>query len=209
MRQRFIYFCFILTNLTSCTVLRPEKEDLVTIQTRLGDIQLVLFDETPGHKENFLKLARSGFYDSTTFHRVIKGFMIQGGDPNTRDNDPGNDGLGGPDYTLPAEIRPEFPHIKGAVAAARKGDNVNPEKASSGSQFYIVENDGGTPFLDGNYTVFGQVIRGLEVIEAIAEVPRDGRDRPREDVRMSVRVERLKRKTITEKYGYTFPGEEQ
>ncbi|MBF9253279.1 peptidylprolyl isomerase [Pontibacter sp. 172403-2] len=180
------------------------KDELVTIQTRQGELKLVLFDDTPRHKENFLKLAKEGFYDGTTFHRVIDGFMIQGGDPNTKDSDPGNDGTGNPGYTVPAEINPNHKHVRGAVAAARQGDLTNPERASSGSQFYIVENHDGTPMLDEAYTVFGQVVDGLDVIDKIAALPKDGRDHPLSDVKMNVTVEKVKKKKIARKYGYNY-----
>lgn len=180
------------------------KDQLVTITTPQGDIKLVLFDETPKHKENFLKLAKEGFYDGTTFHRVIDGFMIQGGDPNSKDDNPNNDGSGSPGYTIPAEINPQFKHVRGAVAAARMGDQVNPMKESSGSQFYIVENHDGTPMLDEAYTVFGQVVDGLDVIDKIAEQPKNQRDRPLTDVKMKVTVEDMKKKKIAKKYNYNY-----
>lgn len=180
------------------------RDQLVTIETPQGEIKLVLFDDTPKHKENFLKLAKDGFYDGTTFHRVIDGFMIQGGDPNSKDDNPGNDGAGGPGYTVPAEITPNHKHVRGAVAAARMGDQVNPMKESSGSQFYIVENHDGTPMLDEAYTVFGQVVDGLDVIDKIAEQPKNQRDRPLTDVKMKVTVESVKKKKIAKKYNYNY-----
>ncbi|PRY16308.1 peptidyl-prolyl cis-trans isomerase B (cyclophilin B) [Pontibacter ummariensis] len=180
------------------------KDQLVTIETPQGEIKLVLFDDTPKHKENFLKLAREGFYDGTTFHRVIDGFMIQGGDPNTKDEDPYNDGQGSLGYTVPAEIKPTHKHVRGAVAAARQDDRINPERASSASQFYIVENHNGTPMLDNVYTVFGQVVDGLDVIDKIAEQPTGGRDRPLSDIEMKVTVEDVKKKKIAKKYDYNY-----
>ena len=180
------------------------KDQLVTITTQQGEIKLVLFEDTPQHRENFLKLAEEGFYSGTTFHRVIDGFMIQGGDPNTKDENPRNDGAGGPGYQVPAEIIPAHKHVRGAVAAARQGDYANPTKASSGSQFYIVENHNGTPMLDEAYTVFGQVIDGLDVIDKIAEQPTDGRDRPLTDVKVEVKVEKVKKKKIAKKYNYNY-----
>ena len=180
------------------------KDQLVTISTPQGDIRLILFDDTPKHKENFLKLVKDGFYDGTTFHRVIDGFMIQGGDPNTKDADPNNDGSGNPGYTLPAEINPKYKHVRGAVAAARMGDQVNPMKESSGSQFYIVENHDGTPMLDEAYTVFGQVVDGLDVIDKIAEQPANQRNRPVTDIKMKVTVENVKKKKIAKKYNYNY-----
>ncbi len=180
------------------------KDQLVTIETPHGEIKLVLFEDTPKHRENFLKLAKEGYYTGTTFHRVIDGFMIQGGDPNSKDDDPRNDGSGNPGYTIPVEINPKHKHVRGALAAARQGDMVNPQRASSGSQFYIVENHNGTPMLDEAYTVFGQVVDGLNVIDKIAEQPKDGRDRPLSDIKMKVKVEAVKRKKIVKKYNYDY-----
>ena len=130
--------------------------------------------------------------------------MIQGGDPNSKDEDPNNDGAGSPGYTIPAEIIPTHKHVRGAVAAARMGDQVNPMKESSGSQFYIVENHDGTPMLDEAYTVFGQVVDGLDVIDKIAEQPKNQRDRPLTDVKMKVTVESVKKKKIAKKYNYNY-----
>lgn len=181
-----------------------KKDNLITITTSLGSFHLLLFDETPKHKANFIKLASEKYYDSTTFHRIIGGYMIQGGDPNSKDKDPNNDGAGGPGYTIPAEFNTKYTHVKGAVAAARMGDQVNPAKESSGSQFYIVENKEGTHFLDNSYTVFGQVISGMEVVEKIAGQQKDGRDRPLTDIKMTVKSEVVKKKKITKLYGYNF-----
>ncbi|MPR33202.1 peptidylprolyl isomerase [Salmonirosea aquatica] len=228
----------VITLATSVQAQKKKKKDyLVTITTEAGPMRLVLFDETPLHKANFIKLAQEKFYDGLLFHRVIDAFMIQGGDPDSRNAKPkeplGNGSVG---YKIPAEIRPELFHQKGALGAAR--DN-NPQKESSGCQFYIVqgrpltgpdldrqlarvvgkdgtprkpteaqkktyETLGGTPHLDGGYTVFGQVIDGLAVIDSIAAKPRDARDRPLKDVPMKVSVEQMKKKKITKKYGYSF-----
>ncbi|HKK79801.1 MAG TPA: peptidylprolyl isomerase, partial [Phaeodactylibacter sp.] len=196
----------------------PPDACLVEIQTEYGNMLVQLYDATPQHQDNFLKLAQDGFYDSLLFHRVINNFMIQGGDPDSKGAKPGKPlGSGGPGYTIPAEFVDSLIHVKGALSAARTGDAVNPERRSSGSQFYIVHGQpqteqelamiearkgirytseqkqaymeqGGTPFLDQDYTVFGRVIEGLEVIDKIATVPTDQRDRPKEDVRMKVRV---------------------
>lgn len=241
----------------------------VKISTTLGDIIVRLYDETPKHRDNFLKLAREGYYNGTIFHRVIRDFMIQGGDPDSRDPRPGAQyGVGGPDYTIEAEIRPELIHRRGALAAARQGDEVNPERRSSGSQFYIVwgqqykegqlgqlgrqleaqaeqqifnslvqqnrakvmelrrnrdqaglmdlQNDliaqtkamvkeqgpfglsdlqketyktiGGTPHLDGQYTVFGEVEEGLDIVGKIQETETQRGDRPKQDIVMHVSV---------------------
>ncbi|QNE40561.1 peptidylprolyl isomerase [Hymenobacter sp. NBH84] len=182
-----------------------KKDQVVIISTPQGDIRLILFDQTPRHKANFLKLAKKGFYNGTTFHRVIPDFMIQGGDPNSKDDNPNNDGAGQRNEKLiPAEIRPELHHRYGAVAAARTGDAVNPRRASSASQFYIVENRQGVPRLDGAYTVFGQVISGMDVVEKIAAVPKDIRDRPITDVKMKMKVDKLSKQKIAEQYNYQY-----
>jgi len=182
-----------------------KKDEVVTISTALGDIRLILFSDTPLHRANFLKKAQSGFYNGTTFHRVIPGFMVQGGDPNSKDDNPTNDGQGPPnESTIPAELAAGHRHDYGAVAAARQADFVNPQRASSASQFYLVGNHQGAHFLDGQYTVFGQVIQGQEVIDKIAALPRDGRDRPTTDLKMTVRVEKLKKKKISQLYGYKY-----
>ena len=186
--------------LSSCN----EKEDIVTIHTEFGDIVIILFNETPAHKKNFLELARGGFYDGTTFHRVMDGFMIQGGDPNSKDEDITNDGLGGPGFTIEEEFNPQFTHTKGALAAARQPDRVNPEKASSGSQFYIVEGDNGAHQLDGDYTVFGQTISGLDVVEKIALQPLGIRHRPVTDIKITMEVVSMSKKKIAKEYGYVF-----
>lgn len=187
---------------------RPKYKITVTQgKKELGVMEIELFpDIAPKHCENFDSLVTSGFYDGTAFHRVIPGFMIQGGDPNSKDKDPYNDGNGGPSYTIPAEINAKFSHNQGAVAAARMGDNVNPKKESSGSQFYIVENSAGAHFLDNNYTVFGQVIKGIEVVEQIAIQSKDERDRPKEAIVMKVTFKKLKRKKIEQKFNYVYPA---
>jgi peptidyl-prolyl cis-trans isomerase B (cyclophilin B) len=222
---------FFLFNTPAFAQKKKGRDYLVTISTRFGDMKLVLFDETPQHKQNFLNLTKKKFYNDLLFHRVIEGFMIQGGDPNSK-GAPDNIQLGNGDvgYRIPAEIRPDLFHRKGALAAAR--DN-NPEKASSGCQFYIVQGKiwddeglakqmarsgrtftdeqkrvyktvGGSPHLDGNYTVFGQTIAGLAVIDSVARQPRNAYDRPLRDVTMRVTAERMRKKKITRKYGYVF-----
>jgi cyclophilin family peptidyl-prolyl cis-trans isomerase len=195
----------------------------VKIHTSLGTMVVKLYDETPVHRDNFLKLATESYYDGTTFHRVIKSFMIQGGDPNTKNIATADmAGTGGPGYTLEAEIKPGFFHKKGALAAARQGDAINPQKRSSGSQFYIVQGSvynnnqlesfenrmkamkpgfafseeqktayttlGGTPHLDMDYTVFGEISEGLDVLDAIAKIPTLPGDRPAEEIKMTVSV---------------------
>ncbi len=263
-----------------------KKDFVITIKTSYGEMVVILSNETPKHKANFIKLAQEHYFDSLLFHRVIGGFMIQGGDPNSKKAKPGEPlGSGGPGYTVDAEFNPKLFHKKGALAAARTN---NPEKASSGSQFYIVQGTvltataadelkvdqaklkqglqqflsksentgirdslsklyslntkdafnkkifslvpqieketglkitkdvspemvkayttiGGVPFLDGEYTVFGEVIKGFDVLDKIAAVKKDGADRPLEDVRMFVSVKELSKKKITKLYGYQYP----
>ncbi len=248
-------------------------EEIAVISTKFGEMIVRLYDATPEHKANFLKLAKEGFYDSTTFHRIIEGFMVQGGDPNSKDDNLRNDGQGGPGYTLPAEIVRGYIHKKGALAAARMGNDTNPDMRSSGSQFYIVhgrqrtERDvdqllaqannnieqglistyvgspentevkqridqaimngntgivseiiteikplatkdfeplvytpqqrevymtqGGVPYLDGSYTVFGEVVQGLAVVDSIVQVKKSYADRPLEDIPMIIRVQTM------------------
>ena len=163
------------------------EEPVFDIVTNLGTIKVKLYSKTPKHRENFAKLALTGYYDSLLFHRVINGFMIQGGDPFTRDTSAAavaKYGQGGPGYTIPAEFVPEYTHKKGALAAARRGDVANPKKESSGSQFYIVQDAGACAQLDGAYTVFGETVSGLDIIDRIAQVATDQRDKPLMDVRI-------------------------
>ena len=275
---------------TSCA--QNKKTDyVVTFKTSYGDMVAILYDETPKHKENFIKLAQDKFFDSLLFHRVIQDFMIQGGDPDSKRAKPNQPlGRGGPGYTVEAEFNSKFFHHKGALSAARMGDNVNPTKASSGSQFYVVQGKvmtneelkqleenmhfqkknmllreclgmpkyadvrqevitkqqsgdgpwlqsffencdtlirkerpdfkpflfspeqkeaystiGGAPHLDSDYTVFGKIIKGLEVIDKIAAQPKGGGDRPVEDIRMFVTVEEMSKKKIEKEYGYVYP----
>jgi len=276
-----VLFCLVF--LTGCA--QSKKDYVVTIKTKYGDMVAILYDETPKHKENFIKLAKEHYFDSLLFHRVIQGFMIQGGDPDSKKAHPGQRlGSGGPGYTVDAEINPKYFHEKGALSAARLGDQQNPKKASSGSQFYIVQGTplteaelktdqikfnqamgqffgnpanrpiydsinalyqannmkeaqtmlmklkprveketgikmdkdispeklkaystvGGAGSLDGGYTVFGKVIKGIEVIDKIAGQPTD-QERPIEDIRMTVSVEELSRKKIEKLYGYQYP----
>ena len=161
------------------------EEPVFDIITSMGVIKVRLYSGTPRHRENFAKLALGKYYDGLLFHRVIDGFMIQTGDPLTKD--PANKsrfGTGGPDYTVPAEFVPEYKHKKGALAAARRGDAANPMKESSGSQFYIVQDPVACAALDGDYTVFGETIEGFDVIDAIAAVATDNRDCPLQDVKI-------------------------
>jgi len=188
------------------------------IHTDYGDMKGYLYNETPEHRDNFIKLVKEGYYDGLLFHRVISNFMIQSGDPDSRNAQPGQRlGSGGPGYQVPAEFNKNFIHKKGALAAARQGDEVNPQKASSGSQFYIVqgkkydeaslnvvtakfvitftdaqkkiyETEGGTPSLDMNYTVFGEITDGLDVIDKIAAVQKGPNDRPVQDIKMTIKL---------------------
>ncbi len=161
------------------------EEPLFEIYTTEGTITIMLYKDTPLHRDNFVKLASERFYDSLLFHRVIHNFMIQTGDPLTKDpaNKPSY-GTGGPGYTIPAEILPNHTHKKGALAAARKGDTANPQRESSGSQFYIVHNPDYCSHLDGQYTVFGETLDGFDVIDRIASAQTDSRDCPVNDIRI-------------------------
>jgi cyclophilin family peptidyl-prolyl cis-trans isomerase len=224
MRKYFLlllasFICFFACAQQNIKLKKKDRKKDVELITSAGIIVLRLYDSTPLHRDNFLRLVKSHYYDSVLFHRVIKNFMIQAGDPNSKHAERGQPlGNGGPGYTIPAEFRPTIFHKKGVVAAAREGDNVNPEKKSSGSQFYIVQGRtfsdkemdsielvrlhgykipsshreiyktvGGTPQLDQNYTVFGEVVSGLDVVDKIAstETSRaEDRDRPLQDMRI-------------------------
>ena len=201
--------CLIICILLGMTTQAQEKETLVLIKTTLGDIKVKLYNDTPLHRDNFIQLIENGWYNNSPFHRVIKDFMIQGGQ--------NADGTVDPGYTVPAEFRSNHFHKKGALAAARQGDHVNPKKASSGCQFYIVQGQvltpahiqmyqqrmgltftqeqieayttvGGTPHLDGEYTVFGEVVEGLEIIDKIASVKTGYMDVPVEAVTMTIEI---------------------
>jgi len=191
-----------------------QKMTKVLLKTTFGDITIALYDDTPQHKDNFIKLVNDKFYDGLLFHRIIKGFMIQGGDPNSKTAKAGQQlGDGDVGYKIPAEFVPAHYHKRGALAAAREPDQVNPQKASSGCQFYIVDGTvydnekmnmisqrtgktfspeqvqayttvGGAPWLDGDYTVFGEVIKGMEVVDKIADQQKDRNDRPLGDIKI-------------------------
>ena len=166
-------------------IMAADTDQVAVVETKLGKIVIEFYDkDAPKTVANFIKLAKQGFYDGTTFHRVIPGFMIQGGDPNSKSPDRSTHGTGGPGYTVEAEIKRE--HTRGTVATARLGDQVNPEKRSSGSQFFINVKDNG--FLNGGYTVFGNVVAGMDIADKIASVPRDGRDNPNDRVEMKVTI---------------------
>jgi len=162
---------------------KPKKEVMpeVVIETSMGEIVITLYNETPLHRDNFIKLVNEHYYDGVLFHRIIQGFMIQAGDPDSKTATKGQHlGVGGPGYTIPAEIVPGKTHKRGALAAARRSDI----RDSSGSQFYIVDNPAGAHQLDGDYTVFGEVVKGLEVVDKIAAQPKDQANRPLEDIRI-------------------------
>ncbi len=203
MRNIFKVSVLIAAILLSVTACKKEEKTtnkttyrIAEITTGFGNISIWLYDATPLHKHNFDSLATSGFYDGLIFHRVINNFVIQGGDPL-------GTGSGGPGYKIPAEITASLTHIKGAVGAAR--DN-NPEKKSNGSQFYIVEAPNGTPSLDGNYTVFGITIDGMDVVSDIAEVPTDANDKPLTDVVMTkVRMVEYTAEELKDQFGFTIP----
>jgi peptidyl-prolyl cis-trans isomerase B (cyclophilin B) len=201
-----------------CQVMGQNQEStrLIKISTSMGDMIVQLYNETPVHRDNMIRLVNDGFYKDQLFHRVIQDFMIQGGDPRSVEAKPGEQlGNGGPGYTIPAEFNKQLIHKKGALAAARMGDQANPEKASSGSQFYLVQGRvftdeelnlmsqrgmgeiaeeaaavyrtiGGTPHLDGSYTVFGEIVEGLDVLDRIAAVETDRYNRPLTDVVYSI-----------------------
>ena len=277
MKAKLLWLACLLPLTMSCS---SEKDALIKIHTRHGDIYAILYDQTPKHKENFINLAESGRFDSTEFHRVIDNFMIQGGDVFSKEGLPEKDW-----YTIPAEFNKDLIHEKGAIAAARQGDNINPEKRSSGCQFYIVEgkvyselelttdmrrlqqqfmkyisveshkelanryaelynfgdysglNDlmlskkgdmeeffninldkkltpkqittytsvGGTPHLDEGYTVFGKVIKGLDVVDKISSERTNSMDKPLDPVYITVDVENISKKKITKDYGFEYP----
>jgi cyclophilin family peptidyl-prolyl cis-trans isomerase len=264
----FVVFAGLLINL-SCGDSPKSKETIIQIETEFGNIKIKLFNETPLHRDNFIKLIKDGFYTDLLFHRVIQGFMIQGGDPKSKNAEPGKMlGSGDLGYTIPAEINPKFFHRRGVLAAARQGDDINPEKRSSASQFYIVQGRifkpeeldtmevkmeesrkmsmlrekiksvgpefnklaaegkqdeintryialkeevftkaaqlpslkfseeqrkayttvGGYPPLDNNYTIFGEVIEGMGVVDAIAKEPTDRFDRPQKDIKFKIAI---------------------
>ena len=224
MTKKIAIFAMIIGLVGLSFKVNESSDQYVIISTSYGDMKLKLYNETPAHRDNFVKLVNESYYNGMLFHRVIKDFMIQGGDPDSKGSAPGqNLGRGGPGYTIPAEIDHGFIHKKGALSAARQPDNVNPEKASSGSQFYVVQGKildasmvlqmetrrntqypesehwtytdeqiktyttiGGTPHLDGSYTVFGELVEGLEVLDAIAVVAVDRQNRPLTDISMEV-----------------------
>jgi cyclophilin family peptidyl-prolyl cis-trans isomerase len=178
-------------------------DKIIEIKTSFGNMYMWLYDLTPKHKANFLKLAGENYFDSTTFHRIIQNFVIQGGDPNSKDSDPTNDGEGGPNYTIPAEFNTNLKHIYGAVGAARLSDQQNPNRESNASQYYIVVNAGGTPNLNNAYTVFGFIMKGMDIATNISKQAKDANDRPLNDIRMDVNILLKTKAEIKAEYGYT------
>ncbi|GAA5025751.1 peptidyl-prolyl cis-trans isomerase [Marivirga lumbricoides] len=288
MNKLFLNLLVFILLFSGC---QASKDSIVIFHTKYGDMKAILYEETPKHKQNFIKLIESGQYDSTIFHRVIEDFMIQGGDVNIKPNIKEEEKV---NYTIEEEINDQFWHVKGALAAARQGDQVNPKKRSSGSQFYIVQgqtfegpeldqlaegrkyqekqakvrellsmnkysdlrnkviemqknqdleglqsfmekadsliikefgeielyqfsedqkadyaNKGGAPHLDGEYTVFGRVVEGLNVIDSIAAVKKGAGDKPIEDIYLTVELDKMSKKKITEQYGYQYSKEEK
>jgi cyclophilin family peptidyl-prolyl cis-trans isomerase len=210
--KKIALFMLVLTvTLNISAMAQPKKTDKkikFVIHTEYGDMKGVLYNETPKHRDNFVKITKDGTLNGTLFHRVIKDFMIQGGDPDSKTAHPGQElGSGDLGYTIPAEFNSALIHKKGALAAAR---TENPEKASSGCQFYIVQGKkydlsqlaekytpkqkeiyktmGGTPFLDGGYTVFGEITEGLDIVDKIAVVQCDQNNRPLKDIKMTVKI---------------------
>lgn len=184
MRKRILWFAALAVMLAACGP-KTEKEVVMVVETTMGTVEFKLYNETPLHRDNFIRLAEEHYFDSLLFHRVIDGFVIQGGDPNSKYAKPGEMlGDGEPDYRVPAEIRVDqgITCVKGSILAAREGDDVNPQRESCASQYCFMMRP--CPHLDGAYTVFGEVTEGMEVLEAIQKVETDEYDRPLEDVRM-------------------------
>jgi len=230
--QKIVLLWLALASMSVFAKKKSKKDYLVTFQTTYGDVKAVLYDQTPLHKQNFLALIERHFYDSLLFHRVIPKFMIQGGDPTSKNAPAGTKlGNGGGEMArIPAEFKSELFHKRGTLAAAR--DN-NPEKKSSACQFYIVQGAtwdeagidaqiarlpgcrtptpeqrtsyktaGGSPHLDGNYTVFGQIISGMAAVDSIIAQPRDANNRPFKNLRMTVTAKKMRKKKIKKRYGY-------
>ena len=184
MRKRILWFAALAVMLAACGP-KTEKEVVMVVETTMGTVEFKLYNETPLHRDNFIRLAEEHYFDSLLFHRVIDDFVIQGGDPNSKYAKPGEmPGDGEPDYRVPAEIRVDqgITCVKGSILAAREGDDVNPQRESCASQYCFMMRP--CPHLDGAYTVFGEVTEGMEVLEAIQKVETDEYDRPLEDVRM-------------------------
>jgi cyclophilin family peptidyl-prolyl cis-trans isomerase len=211
MKQYFLMIgalgCLVFSNSCKKIIELPgpivPTEDIIEIKTTDGTMYMWLYKQTPLHRANFLKLAGEGFFDSTTFHRIVPAFVIQGGDPNSKDADSTNDGIGGPGYTIPAEFVDSIKHIYGAVGAAR--DN-NPAKASNGSQFYIVVDPNGEPTLNKNYTVFGQIIGNKDLAVTLSLKPRNKvnpKDRPYSNISMDVNVVKFTLAELKSQFNFT------
>ena len=184
MRKRILWLAALAGMLAACGP-KTEKEVVMVVETTMGTVEFKLYNETPLHRDNFIRLAEEHYFDSLLFHRVIDDFVIQGGDPNSKYAKPGEMlGDGEPDYRVPAEIRVDqgITCVKGSILAAREGDDVNPKRESSASQYCFMMRP--CPHLDGAYTVFGEVTEGMDVLEAIQKVETDEYDRPLEDIRM-------------------------
>jgi cyclophilin family peptidyl-prolyl cis-trans isomerase len=176
--------------------IKGDTLEIIEMGTSYGTMYIWLYQETPLHRDNFLKLAKEGFYNDLMFHRIIPNFMIQGGDPQ-------GDGTGGPGYTIPAEIKSNIKHKKGSLAAARLGNNVNPAKESSGSQFYIAVSTSGTAHLNGEYTVFGEVMKGIEVADEIVKQPRNQQtNKPNTAIKMTVKVVNKSKQQLKDEFGF-------
>lgn len=208
MKKASIYLLFfLLLSVSACDNSKDEapapsetKEEIIEIKTTFGTMYMWLNKKTPLHRTNFIKLTNDGLFDGTIFHRCVTNFVIQGGDPFTKDTIPGNDGLGGPGYKIDAEINvANYTHDYGAVGAAR--DN-NPLKQSNGSQFYIVTQTGGSHSLDNNYTVFGKIIKGMEVALEINKQPKVS-DVPKTKIVMDVNLLLKTQTEITNEYGFS------
>ncbi len=204
-RKRVILILFGLF-LTLSSFSQEAEEDieyLITINTEYGKIKLILFDDTPLHKKNFINLVKSGVYNHITFHRVINRFMIQSGDYKTR-----NQPIGYDPRVIQEPIKAEILHhrlnVHGAIGAPRRGDDVNPERKSNSTQFYIVQNYKGAHHLDGKYTVFGQVMSGFEVIDSIAAQPTSNKDVPLKDIRITTVIEQVSKADIEKFYNFTY-----
>ncbi|MGB0849934.1 MAG: peptidylprolyl isomerase [Bacteroidia bacterium] len=206
MKKALLASLIILATISSC---KDEEKDennpeplyeLLELSTSYGEMYFMLFDSTPLHKNNFDSLVNAQFYDSTEFHRCVDDFVIQGGSPTSKDDNRNNDGSGSVGYTIPAEIDTTmFKHHYGAIAAARLGNMANPERRSSGSQFYIVTDPDGASFLDGEYTVFGTVLAGMDVAKEIEGQPKNSNGLPDERIKMSIRYVLLTELQLREK----------
>ncbi|MCK5029012.1 MAG: peptidylprolyl isomerase [Bacteroidales bacterium] len=194
---------FLVAIVSYCQDKKDDIDYLVTINTDFGKIKLILFDDTPLHKQNFLDLATAGVYNHITFHRVINDFMIQSGDFTTR-NQPIDYSPAIIKEDVNAEILSIYKHIRGAIGAARAGDDVNPERESHPTQFYIVQNYKGAHHLDGEYTIFGQVMSGFEVLDIIAARRTSKGDRPLKDIRITVNVSKVTKADIEKFYNFTY-----